>query len=84
MLHLLFHNQYLRGIGIVFLIELVLMVQMVRNRKPGTTRSAAFLGNPNSLAERGLWAKKWCDVFSAIALLWIVVAIVAKAVMPSG
>jgi hypothetical protein len=79
---LFFHNVYLRGIGIVLMLEFILLAQMIRNRKPGASVFSATF-DPDSLTERGLRAKWWCDVASAIVVIWIVVALVLGAVMPS-
>jgi hypothetical protein len=81
--HLVFHNVYLRGIGILLLIEMVFFLLTIRNRKPGTSSLAAAFGS-KELTERGLRAKWWCDLFSGLIILWFVVAVVLKAVMTSG
>jgi hypothetical protein len=81
--HLIFHNVYLRGIGILLLIEMVLFMLTIRNRKPETSSLAAAFGS-KELTERGLRAKWWCDLFTGLIVLWFVVAVVLKAVMTSG
>jgi hypothetical protein len=76
----IFHNPFLRGVGLLVLVEMVLFLLMVRNRKPGASRTAAVF-DPNALTERGLRVKKWCDAVSAAVLVWIVVAVIVKAVV---
>ena len=68
---------------IVVLVEMVFWLQMIRNRKPDTSSLAAAFGS-KELTEQGLRAKWWCDLFTGIIVVWIVVAVVLKAVMTSG
>jgi hypothetical protein len=82
MYDLLFHNVYLRGIGILLLVETIFLVQTIRNRKPGASVYAAcFVAN--SLTERGLRAKRRCDVVSGVIVVWFIVAVLT-AVTASG
>lgn len=79
MSQLIFHNPFLRGIGILLLIELFFLIQMIRHRKPGVSRVAAIWAE-NSLTEPGLRAKRRCDFVSGIVAIWVLVALVIGAV----
>ncbi len=83
MVELLFHNVYLRGIGIPVLVEMVLVLLIIRNRKPGASRLAASLTDPNSLTDRGLRLKRLCDIASAVVAVWFIAALVLKLVVPA-
>jgi hypothetical protein len=80
---LLFHNVYLRGVGIVLALDTIFLVQMVLNRKPGASLFSATF-DPDSLTERGLRAKWWSDVAAAISIIWVIVALILGALIPRG
>ena len=60
MSELFIHNPYLRGIGVLAIVETILWVKMFWHRKPGVSRIADML-YPNMVSERGQRMKKWSD-----------------------
>ncbi len=70
------YNPYLRGTGIPLLVDMVLLVAMYFNRKPGASLFDVLVVRPDSLTERGLRVRPWYNVTSAILFGWILVAMV--------
>jgi hypothetical protein len=82
--NLLFHNPTLRGIQVVVLAEMILLLVMIRNRKPGASAWAAAFSDPNSLTERGLRVRWWCNVATTIIVFWVFDALVFGAPRAAG
>jgi hypothetical protein len=74
MSELIFHNDYLRGIGVLLLANFVFFVLTIRNRKPGASIWAACFKS-DSLTERGLRAQRWGNATWGVIVLWFAVSV---------